>query len=1314
MRSFPLVLAATAFCFGSPFKTLVDRSGDWEAVWRGDAWKVVPAGSGAWSAEVRGVPQSEHPGDLDAPRLKALLALPANSAWDLEILGDSGRILAKASWARIPRIDPRTGKAFPAPAAVPPTSSEKVTGSVRMVSLDFPLAVLESDGSLRVRTSLHVRVVWTGSVRPVDGTPWKNIADNPGGILPRIPGASGRRLGSNVANLGGEMLAIQVGDTAPFSTREDGVVRLTGSQIYQVTGASPGSVSWSNVALYGGTGDTVSTSNPGSPPAPGLRLLPLHRVDRNGDGVLDPTDEVWFWARGTSIWKADSTVPGGWTFSIHPFSETRRYFLRLDAPQGSPELGAPRTPSSPQTFSTVWQPVWAGSPNQLLDYESLEFPSTDPSTGTGWFWWNGSTYPTLGPTQLAYPSTTNLPGLSIDSGLVTVYTAGNCSLSSGNLGGMSFQVGGKKYSTVSRGAYTATFPVRGLAAGGNHYSLSNATGLLVSGYTVDYQRDVSKLDSAAFPTPSLGAVSVPVGGIGTCWVLEHGMAVRTCSVQGGALRDTATDPDTWYAVFGSNPGSVPVTLSLETPPSQAHAIQDPTASVSYDMVVVAPDAFLDLAEEYAAWRGNSVQIRPMKVGILRARDVWDLWGSGAMDPAELRNALRWASSQWGVSHALLFGGGHADPRHVEGPSDAVYLPLWEKDEIATDDFFTRFDTTGASIPSLALGRVPARAVSEGRAWLDKVELFEDPSKKAFGTWRNTVLLAADDEFHPDTVAFVSPDPGQDFSGNTEALSESMVNARPWLQTEKLFEQTYPLNAENSKPEAKLALVNLLNQGAMGFNFFGHGAPYQMTDEDLMDIPTFQNSVVNSTSPFVFYAGSCSVGRDDEIASRGLSEIFTNSAGKGSVAAVGGMRSTQSSGNTSLAVTFWGALLDTSTAIPRTTGESLLRAKNFNVEGDDANQELYNLLGDPAIIPFPGTLKVSLDSVPDSLSALTSIALAGKAPGAQTVSLRLDHPLPADTFTGTDVEMVFPTAQQLLSLSTPVSAGKYSTSILLPAKIPFGDSAQFKAYAWDPATRRDGGAVVSPRIMAGVGKDIPTTTTGPTLSIRPCDSSWTAGVAFGKLAQIPLPFCLEVDMRDSFGISSDQGPDEGVVFNLVGVKDPWHPDLHQGVDYHSAYAQLNLDSTLVQPGNTYTFQVSARDLMGNLSKATLQIQPQAHGQYALYEVFNSPNPVRDGGGTTFYFKLSSELDTALGSESADTRIQSSIRIHTISGKLVRILQTELSQASQSRPRATWDLRDSFGRPVANGLYPYAVTLRIPDATGTTTQDLVKRGIVAVAR
>ena len=305
----------------------------------------------------------------------------------------------------------------------------------------------------------------------------------------------------------------------------------------------------------------------------------------------------------------------------------------------------------------------------------------------------------------------------------------------------------------------------------------------------------------------------------------------------------------------------------------------------------------------------------------------------------------------------------------------------------------------------------------------------------------------------------------------------------------------------------------------------------------------------------------------------------------------------------------------------------------------------------------------------------------------------------------------PTPQQILSLSTAVSSNKYSTSILLPAKLALGDSARFKTYSWDASTRRDGGAVSPYRRMAGTGSEIPSDKTGPTLKIRSCDSSWTGGVAFGKTAQVPLPFCFQVDMQDSSGISSSTSPDEGVVFYLPGVKDAWHPDLVQGTDYRAAYAQLNVDSTLLSVGTTYTFKVTARDLMGNLSTASLQILPQGHGTYALYDVFNSPNPVRDNGSTTFYFKLSDDPDS---SGSVDTRIGSSIRIHTVSGKLIRVLRTELSQANQSRPRAVWDLRDSFGRTVANGLYPYTVTLRIPDAAGTSTTDIVRRGIVAVAR
>lgn len=1235
-----------------------------------------------------------------------MLAMPSASSWRLEVLEDSGRILPSHAWARVPKIDPGTGKASTAPVSTPPTTSEKVTGSVRLVSLDLPLTALQSDGSLRVRTKLRVRVTWTGSVRTSDGTSWKNLVDNPGGIQARLP-AAGRKLGSALNLAGGRTISIQVGDTAPFSTREDGLVRLTGAQIYQVLGID-GGVSWPNVALYGGTGDTVSVANPDTLPAPGLQLIPYQKVDRNGDGVLDPDDEIWFWVRGTSIWKADTTLPGGWAFSIHPYSEMRRYYLQLDAPLVT-RIGAPRQPSNPKSYTTVWQPVWAGSPNLLLDglyYES----TTDPNTGTGWYWRDAQTASSLGSDQLAYPSTSTLPGLTNDSGVATLYTA-NCTLSYGDPSGIDFQVGSASGRLLSHGAHFSTYSVKGLSSSGNSFSLANTTGFLVSGYTLTYHRDVSNLDSAVFPAPAMGAISVHVGsGAGTCWVLEHGIAVRTCTVAGGVLTDSATDPDTWYAVFGSNAGSRSAVLSPISAPTQSHAIKDPTVPGTYDLVVVAPDEFMDIAEEYATWRGDAKQIRPMKVGILRAQDVWDLWGSGAMDPAALRNALRWANAKWGISHALLLGSGHADPRGIHHPADATLLPQWEDDEVSTDDFFTWFDSTGVHIPRIAMGRVPARNTTEARAWLDKVELFEDPSKANFGTWRNTIVLAADDQWQagkPDNLGH---------SQQTEQIAEAMEVQHPWLHTERLFEQTYPFdNTGFMKPDARRALVDLLNQGTTAFNYMGHGAPYQLTDEDLMDLPTIQRSVVNSTRPFFFFAGSCTVGRHDVPDSRGMSETFVVSAGKGTFAGVAGTRPTFSSENTVLATTLWQRVLDTTGTSP-TLGEALQSAKLASAYQSNAYtiQDLYNLLGDPALVLFPGALKVSLDSVPDSLSALSKITLSGTASGAQSVNIRLDHPLPADTFSdATPKEVTVPTPQQLLGVSMLTSGGKYSTSVLLPAKIPFGDSARFKAYAWDPTTRRDGGAVAPSRIMAGVGKEIPSDNMGPNLRIRSCDSSWTGGVTFGKTAKIPLPFCLQVDLQDSSGISSDLGPDEGVVFSLPGVKDPWHPDLQQGVDYRTAFAELNLDSTLMQPGNTYTFQVSARDLMGNISKASLQIQPMAHGQYALYDVFNSPNPVRDAGGTTFYFKLSSELDDS-NSLAADTRIQSSVRIHTVSGKLVKVLRTELSQPGKSYPRAVWDLKDSFGRPVANGIYPYTVTLRIPDPTGTLTTDLVKRGIVAVAR
>jgi hypothetical protein len=205
--------------------------------------------------------------------------------------------------------------------------------------------------------------------------------------------------------------------------------------------------------------------------------------------------------------------------------------------------------------------------------------------------------------------------------------------------------------------------------------------------------------------------------------------------------------------------------------------------------------------------------------------------------------------------------------------------------------------------------------------------------------------------------------------------------------------------------------------------------------------------------------------------------------------------------------------------------------------------------------------------------------------------------------------------------------------------------------------------------------------------------------------------MQVSLQDSSGISSATGPDEGTFVNLSGVWDAFRPTLKNGATYRNASFQLNFDTTKFAAGTSYQLNVITHDQMGNFSQGSLVIQVQNSGNIGLYDVFNRPNPVKQGSSTTFYFKVSSDADT---NGAVPSTLQAAIRIHTISGKLVKILHTDLTPDNSLRPEAVWDLRDGFGNTVANGLYPYTVLLRVPNASGGNWKQYEQHGIVAVSR
>lgn len=1320
MRSpISIALLALSIAHTAPFRVLVDRPGQWEIEWSGSEYAQDTLGDGTVGFRYKGIAGSDVPGDLVAPRLRALVAVPATGSWAVEILTDSGRLLEGRSWSRAKGFDRATARAIEVPARDRDGWSESRYDGFRLVRMDLPLVVPTGTG-VKLRERLRLRLAWTGAARLPAGSPWARVVDNPRGVQTATQAAR-RAAASGSAAFAGNLIDVKIGDGDPFASDEDGVVRLTGSQLYKASGALVGTVSFSNLAVYSGRADTAPAQNGATVEAPALEAIPIERIDRDGDGILGGNDEIRFWGRGANLWKPVEGSALGWRYAINPYAKARNYLVRLDADKGSPDLAPPAKGVGNVLHPTSRHPVWIGRPDKLKEIVIGEATKSDGESGTGWFWRSTETGGVL---ELP-DSGLALPGKVSDTMLAHVVDVQSSWFRDVLSDQGRFGVKG-----AARG-WQLVDTARMIWAGTDHAAASKgfevaSTGSLfaVAGVEFSYRRNLSASDSAVFPAPATGALAIPVPDGKECWVLEDGVAVRKCAIEAGRLLDSASSANTWYAFFPKDPGGIRVGLAARAPATQAHVVKDFLApNLTATMLVVAPTALTDVAERYAKHREAGFQLRPMRTAIVRTEDIYDLWSGGKMDPSAIRECIRWAHERWGTSHVLLLGGGHFDPRGVTGIYPDVLLPHWEQGPMVTDDFYSFLlpgdATTDKEVQKslVAVGRIPARNVGEVESWLNKLVVFEDPSKADFGPWRNTVVLAADD-----VMQVAKPDGIPNHTNQSEVVDQAMSAARPWIRNEKLYLVNYPVNSVYQKPEAARDLQTLLNQGVVGFNYIGHGSATLLADEDLLNTTAVSRTLTNRTRPFLFFAGSCTVGRNDLAQSRGLGELLVVTPDKGAFASFAGTRPTFPDGNSALSTQFWELLSDTSKTI--TIGEAILGAKDillhYNTDNglpgsEFDNRNAYNLLGDPSTVLLPGGLSVDLAPIPDTIAALSVVKVAGRADSSRFFQVRLDVASPLDSAVRPDDNYPFQVFRlspvQMVSLQSSMRSDSLSTSLQVPARVAFGDSATLRVYTWNSATRRDGGQVLSPRLLLGTVASHNPETQGPKISMRPCDSSWSGGVSFSKIAQIPQNFCIEVVLEDSSGISSEKGPDEGVVFSIPGVKDPWHPDLRQLADYRRASAQLVTDSAMLLPGKTYTFDVLARDLMGNKSQSRLQIEVLAKAEYSLYEVFNTPNPVREGENTAFYFKLASAPDSA---GMVDSRIQASIRIHSVSGRLIKVLRTELTQASLPRPRAVWDLRDGFGNSVGNGLYPYSVILRFPDRSGVNVTEIVRRGIVAVSR
>ncbi|HEX6087568.1 MAG TPA: C25 family cysteine peptidase [Thermoanaerobaculia bacterium] len=164
-------------------------------------------------------------------------------------------------------------------------------------------------------------------------------------------------------------------------------------------------------------------------------------------------------------------------------------------------------------------------------------------------------------------------------------------------------------------------------------------------------------------------------------------------------------------------GASRIAAPAQIVPSRASSWNDRNNAA--DLVIVTARAFTSAAETLAAKRNAEGLVTK----IVDVQDLYDEFGYGERGPDALREFfLRTRSWKRAPRYAILVGDASFDPRNYMGLGTYDYVPTKLVNtkylKTASDDALADFD--GSGIPSIAIGRLPARTLAEAEAMIAKI------------------------------------------------------------------------------------------------------------------------------------------------------------------------------------------------------------------------------------------------------------------------------------------------------------------------------------------------------------------------------------------------------------------------------------------------------------------------------------------------------------------------------------------------------------------------------------------------------------------
>lgn len=735
-----------------------------------------------------------------------------------------------------------------------------------------------------------------------------------------------------------------------------------------------------------------------------------------------------------------------------------------------------------------------------------------------------------------------------------------------------------------------------------------------------------------------------------------------------------------------------------------------------DMIIVSHPSFLAQANILADLHREK---DTLDVIIVTPQQIYNEFSSGMQDVSAIRNFVKMfydrAVTADEPRYLLLFGDGSYDNKRRFNPN-SNYIPTYESanstspiGSYVSDDFYGCLDDTEGygsqnEMADIGVGRFPVRNVAEAQAVVNKVIRYteQDPnamqnssacaeqgSTTVFGDWRNVVTFIADDE---DYSTYIN---------SAEQLATFIDTTYNNYNIDKIYMDAYQQVSTpggQRYPDATDAFLKRVDKGALIVNYIGHGGEVGLAHERLLEISHINNWRNLPRLP-LFLTATCEFSRYDDPERTSAGEYTLLNPNGGAIAMLTTVRLVYNWDNIALCTAFYNSAFQEMPNGEMPTLGDLYKVIKNNVNGTSVNGRKFALLGDPALrLAYPKHVVVT-DSIngntvtstsQDTIRALSLVKISGH--------VRDKNGNVLNNYNGILHPTVYEKASIITNLSNDgpgnsppepfklqkniiykgkvsVTNGMFSFSFVVPKDISFQYGTGRISYYLQNGIE-DGSGFCEQIVVGGSDPMSSNDDEGPEVQLFMNDSNFVQG---GITNEDPDLFAK---IKDGSGINT---VGTGIGHDITAVLDENTEDAIVLNDYYEADLNSYKSGIVRYPfsklseGN-HRLSIRVWDVYNNSSQAFTEFVVSGSAKLALSHVLNYPNPFTTR--TQFFFEHNRCCDLM------DVQIQ----IFTVSGKLVKTIQTLVNSEGFRSDPIEWDGRDDFGDPIGRGVYIYRVKVK----------------------